>query len=837
MLGDNAESIPEDVREASGTTAFAICSSGSAALSREAAESVARRAGRFLDADGAGPDWRELLSKNIAGAVSSEDALRLATPEGREKIAKAAVRRYYSSPVPPPFSPAEDPFCLKERFLMSLAESPVQIAPLRLGPGTAGDPDALAEFRSVLDSAARDFMSGHPGVEISFCGPPVHTAVAAGKCKREIGILTVFSLLFIAVLSFTVFRSAAWLPLLASTLATAAAAGAAALFAFAPHFHMMSAVFGTTVLGLAVDYSFHWLLQSPGMERKTARNLLVSFATTEISLVPLALSSLPVLRESAVLLAVALAAALALVLFAYPRPADAEPPSPQGRTPCAEGARTDAPLPFAAPCAALTLAAVALAAALAPGVAFRTDAAAVYRPPPDLAKAEKTLAETLGISGDRAGRSGAEIAADIGRLYAEQGARVREALGVDVAELPVARRGSAAAAIDGILESLAAETKRRLCLALAAMALAMAAIFRLRAFRAAAPSLAAFAAAFAAIALCGGSVNLFHLLAGFLLAGMTVDYAVFLHSERRAALKPALCSLATSMAGFGALAFVSFPPVAAFGLVLGTGLPAGFAAAVALAPRGDGRDSAGVEKAASPLGMEIAWVCYRLFGIKALHALADAISTTVWLCSPAVRRASPSREKLRLFARSLADKLAVMSEGPSLPKVRDDGSPDAARFAEDVSARRGVFVLSSHCGTVEVLCALAKEHPKFHAWMDFDRTSVFNAFYMRHAKKRKCEVHPISSLGMGTAFEAGDWLDAGECLVMAGDRGRGAFRFAAAMGHPVYFAACLAERGGVYVAVLRRLPDGAKEMEKAYGEILAGIRHLHPEQDFEWEMA
>jgi predicted LPLAT superfamily acyltransferase len=288
------------------------------------------------------------------------------------------------------------------------------------------------------------------------------------------------------------------------------------------------------------------------------------------------------------------------------------------------------------------------------------------------------------------------------------------------------------------------------------------------------------------------------------------------------------------MAGFGALAFVSFRPVAAFGTVLGVGLPSGCLAAFAMrglaaVPDDDGS----VEKAASPLGMEIVWLCYRVFGLGAMRLVARFAAGCVWAFSPSVRKASPSFWKLMMFARSLADKIAVASGRGSLPRIRDDGSEDARAFAADVLSGRGVFVVSSHCGTVEALLALADRPPVFHAWTDIARTSAFNAFYLKHADMGRISLHSISDIGMDTAFEAAEWLEKGECLVMAGDRGTGAFRFAAALGHPVYFAACIADGPG-YVAVVRRLHGGAKEMQGMFDEILGELAGKHPEQVYEW---
>ena len=315
--------------------------------------------------------------------------------------------------------------------------------------------------------------------------------------------------------------------------------------------------------------------------------------------------------------------------------------------------------------------------------------------------------------------------------------------------------------------------------------------------------------------------------------GMCVDYAVFLRSADGAAFRPAFCSLLTSMAGFGALAFVSFPVARAFGVVLGAGLPAGFVAALSLGAAASGGRDAGVEKAASPLGMEILYASYRLFGLGAMRFLSVSVAVVAWMFSPGIRKAVPSVRRLAMFARSLADKTVVMADGASLPDVSTDGTRDAELFKEDVYSRKGVFVLTCHVGTIEVLSALASDPPRFHAWTDVSRTAVFNSFYLGHSSGRKVALHDISSIGVATAFEAGEWLDEGECLVMAGDRGDGAFRFAAAMGHPVYFAACIFSGRG-YVAIVRRLGGPASAMKKSFDEIAGRLRRDYPDQNFEW---
>ncbi len=808
MVGMSSTEAMSELRSGTDDKVVLICTSSKAERSRQVVMDFLKA----LPMEYVLSEDRDSLpdASLLADKVCHEDAELLSTKEGRAKIAKKAIRRYVSSPMPPMFSPAEDPFCLKERFLASLASDRVAIQTFTLPPAVVGDIDRLIDVVDDLRgriAAANAASAGGSEFVLSMTGVPVHTAITAGECRRQIGYLTWFSLAFIALLSVFVFRSVKWIPLLALSLAVSCLAGAAALFLCFDSVHLMTLVFGTTVLGLVIDYSFHWLL-SPKRDSALRRNLVVSWLTTEISLLPLILSTLPVLRQTAVFLAVALAAALAFVLLAYPKKTKAIT-FPLLTFPLLTFSLFLFPFSFLHGCSPV-----------------QTNPASIYHSPEELAAADRMLAEKW--------MTGAGASEDIAKLYAEQGEKVKAALGLKEIRFvrPVAAKGPRQQ-LEKLLNELTRETLERLSVALVMMFFALLFFFRRRAVRTFLPSALALGAMFAIVLLSEGVVNLFHLLAMFLLAGMSIDYTVFLHNGGKEARRPAACSLFTSMAGFGALYFVSFPVVSAFGLVLGLGLPLSFVLALALAPRLP-KDEESVEKAVSPIGLEILFLVYRLFGLSFLHGCAAAVGATIWCCSGSVRSSSPRLRKVINFTRSLADKLVVMAGGRRLPKVVAEGSEDAQAFIADVQSGKGVFVLSSHVGTIEVLTALGECSRTFHAWMDFDRTGVFNRFYLNHAKRNLVVIHPISEFGMGTVFEAGDYIDGGDCLLMAGDRGDGAFSFAAAFDHPIYFVSCIAERDGHYKVVVHRLPQERKAMKNKYDEILSSLIAIYPEQHYVW---
>lgn len=258
------------------------------------------------------------------------------------------------------------------------------------------------------------------------------------------------------------------------------------------------------------------------------------------------------------------------------------------------------------------------------------------------------------------------------------------------------------------------------------------------------------------------------------------------------------------------------------------------------------------EYGASPFGLECLWWIYRLFGRCVLRFFAQVVGLTIWLFSAKVRRNSPRLAKILAFTRSLADKFIIMANGRKFPPVVLDDHPDVQEFDHLVRNKKGVFILFSHIGTIEALSVLKGFDQTFHAWTEFSRTGVFNAFYFKHANRERLQIHPIEEFGPETVFWAGDALDRGEGLIMAGDRGIGrkqtvivegrelhfpigAFRFAHLLEHPIFFCACLEQKDGSYQVFLRRLPTDNKEMVNAFAQYYVQLANAYPDQVFQWQ--
>ena len=232
MLGEDAVPIHGEARGESMRTVFVVFSSPSATVSRAASAALARRLPHgFAEECGDAPSRLARFSGLADGLVAERDYAALSTPEGRSRIARAAIRRYIASPVPPAFPPEEDPFCLKERFLMSFADSADAVLPVPLLPEVASDTARLEAFKIALDTVVAEVGREYgPSLRIMPCGVPLHTAMSAARCRREVGWLSLFSSVFVFAVALWAFRPFWRVVYLASSLVFSAAAGAIALF-------------------------------------------------------------------------------------------------------------------------------------------------------------------------------------------------------------------------------------------------------------------------------------------------------------------------------------------------------------------------------------------------------------------------------------------------------------------------------------------------------------------------------------------------------------------------------------------------------------------------------
>ena len=173
-------------------------------------------------------------------------------------------------------------------------------------PSMSSENHVLERLNRTLDSLKKN----HAGLVVAKSGVPFHSYESSSRAKAEIALISGVSMVLILLLLLYVFRS--MLPI-AATLLTIAVAIFSALsftwFVFG-NIHVFTFVFGTSVIGVSIDYAVHfwthWKERTLGASRSRCvrniifKSLLLGFMTTEFSYLALTFADFPLLCQMAV---------------------------------------------------------------------------------------------------------------------------------------------------------------------------------------------------------------------------------------------------------------------------------------------------------------------------------------------------------------------------------------------------------------------------------------------------------------------------------------------------------------------------------------------------------
>ena len=151
------------------------------------------------------------------------------------------------------------------------------------------------------------------GVHVYMGGAPIHTAEMYNSSKIELGVISVLALIAAVLLNYMLFRRIWTIIPIGISLALGYLFGAIALFLCFGEPHILVFVFGTSLVGLGIDYGFHFMCISKNEDvRVVHKNILHSLLTTLICFAPLGFASISLLRQVSVFTIVGL---LAIYVF------------------------------------------------------------------------------------------------------------------------------------------------------------------------------------------------------------------------------------------------------------------------------------------------------------------------------------------------------------------------------------------------------------------------------------------------------------------------------------------------------------------------------------------
>ena len=190
-------------------------------------------------------------------------------------------------------------------------------------PSKAFDEGYQRQLLGLIEDVTSGVERSFAGVSILEGGLFFHAATAASAAKASVVMISVVSVIGVVLLLLAVFRSilAVLIPVLSVALGIASGFVAAHI-AFSG-LHVMTLVFGASLIGVVVDYSLHFFVHErlavkSGSRLRLYRALMLSLVTSIVAYGVLAGSGLAILAQVAVFSGVGLAAALVAVMAFCP---------------------------------------------------------------------------------------------------------------------------------------------------------------------------------------------------------------------------------------------------------------------------------------------------------------------------------------------------------------------------------------------------------------------------------------------------------------------------------------------------------------------------------------
>lgn len=186
--------------------------------------------------------------------------------------------------------------------------------------------DGVARIQDLINSAGNEAKRLYPGIEILNAGVPLHAEAAAVRANREINTIGYGSLAAVVILVFFAFMKLRPIMLVSTSLLIGVAAGISVTALMFGKVHLLTLVFGASLVGVAEDYGIHYFSSRQGnpdvLPRSMMRHLLpgmwLAFITSAVAYLSLGMAPLPGLQQMAVFSAAGLLAAFLTVVCWFP---------------------------------------------------------------------------------------------------------------------------------------------------------------------------------------------------------------------------------------------------------------------------------------------------------------------------------------------------------------------------------------------------------------------------------------------------------------------------------------------------------------------------------------
>jgi len=180
--------------------------------------------------------------------------------------------------------------------------------------------------RAAAVETGRAAAQAVPGVRVLAAGVPLHAEAAAVQASREVNTIGWGSLAAVLLLVFLAFRSLRPVGLVALSLGVGCAAALSATAWVFGEVHLITLVFGASLVGVAEDYGIHYFASRQAHPHVAPRALMrrllpvlwLALLTSVLGYLALGLAPFPGLRQMALFSAVGLVAAFLTAVCWFP---------------------------------------------------------------------------------------------------------------------------------------------------------------------------------------------------------------------------------------------------------------------------------------------------------------------------------------------------------------------------------------------------------------------------------------------------------------------------------------------------------------------------------------
>ncbi|MCU8034800.1 MAG: MMPL family transporter [Shewanella sp.] len=237
---------------------------------------------------------------------------------------------------------AQDPLLLFPANLLALAPSSkvrasqgillanqgdnVAAVVMAKGQESAFNPNAQLAQMTALTLGLDAVKQSYPDITLLKAGALFHAIAATQTAKSEISILGLASLLGVIALVWLAFRSV--MPLLLAIVTISSGLLLAVTFTLSVfgELHLLTLVFGTSLIGIAIDYSFHFYCERLSDSERSAQatvayifpTVTLAFITSALAYVGIGLAPFPGMQQVAIFCAAGLLGAYLTLILAYP---------------------------------------------------------------------------------------------------------------------------------------------------------------------------------------------------------------------------------------------------------------------------------------------------------------------------------------------------------------------------------------------------------------------------------------------------------------------------------------------------------------------------------------